>query len=242
MLFEAQLPNFSDLAITVFPRLGSSYVVFILFNPSKLLNAFNDTKIQELILSQKSSKPVEALINYSNAFIGIIIVDSDNPEQPCMNAKEVSFSAVASRYQGKGYGKLLYLAAMQRFGVPLMSDRESVSPDAARVWGSFDKDPSIGKLPPDKEPFLGHFDNFESPKTEPHEDDCKLQDLPVLNKAYYSKGSIFTTLHNNYQNFANHVKKLGGARLRMFQFFKSKSNAIASNIFQKEYAKGAGKI
>jgi GNAT superfamily N-acetyltransferase len=237
-LAESILPDYSTLALTIFERSETSLLAFLLFDPSKLLSALSDRRLQELILSQKSDKPVSRLVDYSRAFIGTLMVNEKPPSQPCMGAREVSYSAVSSQYQGKGYGKLLYTAAMQHVKSSLMPDRDSVSDDAARVWNSFDRDPSIEKEPENKPPYIGQFDNYENPKTEPKNDDCSLHPNPTLNKAYTSEGSgVLRTLVANNTKFETSALRLDKKAQLMYKFYMQKRSAIASNVFQREYAK-----
>ena len=74
----------------------------------------------------------------------------------CLNSFSVSFVSAT-----KGFGPLLYEVAIEflsRYGIPLTSDRVSVSDDARKVWSTFQKradveahqlDDLIGTLTPD---------------------------------------------------------------------------------------------
>jgi hypothetical protein len=243
-LQEAALPDYSTLALAVFPSAKMRLLAFLLFDPAKTISSFGNPEIQKIILAERNDKVV-SFINLSQAIIGTVMIDKDAPEHPCMGAKEVRFSAVSSPYQGKGYGKLLYTAAMQYLSRPIMADRGEISPEAERVWSSFEKDSGIGKTPPDDpaKGYTGQFDNAEAPKTPPKDDDCTVYPSSdaALNKAYFSNDrSVYQTLSANNTKFEHYMQQARGTdptTSRMFEFFMLKRSTMALALFRKEYNK-----
>lgn len=148
----------------------------------------------------------------SSGALGMIAVSKTDVEGhgECMGAYEIKLSAIPKKYQGKGNSKLLYgIAQAYVYPHPLTSDRESVSNKADRVWKSIPNRGNQKQMPPEKKPYLGHFDDISNPETPTEKDDCLLQKKPELNKAYASNDYVSTmkTLVSKNKKFKAYLMK-----------------------------------
>ena len=172
------------------------------------------------------------------------ITISDKKPRSCFGVKyQVVGSAVNRKYRGQKYGRMIYgLVMTYIYPEFLMSDRESVSPSAKRMWASFDSNPKIQKVPPDKPPYIGKFDNIHAksyPSTSPTKDDCAVpnagkDDFLMRGYRYTSakNRSLLKQLESNHQGF---LKKIS-----QDDEFKAAFDGIywewfANMLFQLEY-------
>ncbi len=94
----------------------------------------------------------------AKAVFGYIVIRPHEGE--CWNAGEVKLSAAQ-----KGYGPLMYQAAMNDYAGGLFPDRGSTSQAARAVWQKYDARADVKK---------SKFDNKRDPKTPDPADDCDL--------------------------------------------------------------------
>jgi hypothetical protein len=172
--------------------------VLLIYEPNSFYNVVQQSYLKEKNLADKYGEKMDKSTIYDDivslrldkskkVYVATIFMTKATSmgHGKCSGAWEVTASAVEERYQGKGFGKLLYgLAMVLKYPDPIMSDRSSVSKSARRMYQKFEKNPKIEKLPDDKLPYTGEFDDIEEPKTLPKSDDCVLQNDPELNKAY----------------------------------------------------------
>ncbi|MCK9596292.1 hypothetical protein M0R19_03870 [Candidatus Pacearchaeota archaeon] len=149
--------------------------------------------------------------------IGMIIASKTTAYEDgrCFDSMEVSNSAVDEKYQGKGYGKLIYglLAAyisISKCATGITADRSTTSEKAERVWDSIDHNEDWEPVIPKKGFYIGKFDDINAPKTRPEKDDCKIKKYSRLysdklnpehlNQVYSSDKFVneFNELRSNY--------------------------------------------
>jgi len=150
----------------------------------------------------------------------------------CLGADEVKASVINSKYQGKGFGKMLYGLVMTHiYPDPLMADRASVSKSARGLWKSLEKNSKVEKVPPKKSPFIGKFDDVDEPKTKTPEDDCSVygdSDEQVIDKAYKYGGnkSLLKLLFNKHDAMK---EKMNNKRFESFLINAGEA------LFKEEY-------
>lgn len=136
----------------------SGDAVFLIYDIETYEEILNDFELKKMNVHINGRELVDFDVP-----IGMIgVMDRSEDHGPCYGAWEVHRSAVHSHWRKRGFGKLLYEIAMVHLGVPLMSDRSSVSDYAARVWNSLS----------DVHYKTDDFDNIQKPQTPPPEDDC----------------------------------------------------------------------
>lgn len=146
--------------------------VYVLYDAQSYLDLAND------------DADVSPLVD---TIVGVISVS--DPHGQAWGAKEIEFSAA-----NHGYGPLMYDIAMSLEG-GLMSDRDTVSNDAKRVWRHYKNNRS------DVDAKL--FDNAKDPKTKTKEDDAftfdengrgisddRVDPSNPLNYAYFATNTI----------------------------------------------------
>jgi len=222
--------NNSDLALCI--KKDSPDMKFVLYNYRQLL------LYDRLVDIRKFSSYTFIKYIAEEYLIGMMSFRNQKHSH-CEGSMEVQLSAVNKKYQGGGFGKMLYGLAMTYFyPKPIMADRGDVSKEASRVWKSLENNPKVEKLPPSKEPYVGKFDNIYSPKTKPKDDDCIVYDKTrdEINKAYrYSSGENKQLLNNLIKNHEKFLEILQSK-------YKLKSNYMteilllsARNLFGQEY-------
>jgi len=143
---------------------------------------------------------IDAGIKLSSCFIGVIVVSKPRVKDvgKCAGSYQVDVAGVGKPWRGQGYGRLLYAFAMMLvYPHPLMPDRGSVSKQAKRAWLSFSNKAQIEKVPKDKPPYLGHFDNKENPRTKPTDDDCWVHGDNILDRGYRYSSPKNRALYNS---------------------------------------------
>lgn len=138
-------------------------VVYVLYNPAKLA--------EQIPLWRDAGGDLSQVVY---GYLDVRPHKSD-----CWGAGEIKFSAAQ-----KGYGPLMYELAMSDFEGGLMSDRNSTSDAARKVWKTYNQRADVQKKP---------FDDPKNPKTPPKVDDCKFipdfdGEEAYLNQAYVGSG------------------------------------------------------
>lgn len=181
--FNTEYASSKSLALLVENYPNSLRIV--LYDPSSILDFISD-----------ESEWLTAFNQYGDIALNAIkaTLDIDRHRGKCWDAGEVVASAAE-----KGYGPMMYEIGMSFCPGGLFADRLSVSDSAKNVWKKFDQRSDVQKL---------HFDDIQFPRTPPKEDDCKIVDDPILNKAYKTRNqSDKTSLLANHKSFMSELSK-----------------------------------
>lgn len=199
--------------------------------------------------SKYLNKYPQSHINYvsmlydTQTFIGMLGAGKNKYDEPCMGAYIIYGTGVMKQYQGQKFGRMLYgLAMVSVYPEGLTPDRASVSNKAKNVWNSLEKNPKIEKLPSDKKPFTGTFDDPFDKKTSPEEDDCTIhydswadrsRSDSSLNKAYkYTSGTNEKLLHQLKKNHEAFMLKIYNDWGHNKIMWKDVANAIFSKVYR----------
>jgi hypothetical protein len=154
---------------------GLGLAVFEQEGERKMLVLFPAKKAAEAIVTTVKSGKKDAnsfMDALENVIVGVIAL------APGKKAQQWGAMSVQASAAQKGYGPLLYDAAMTLFG-KITADRRHVSPSAEKVWRYYaDNRKDVQKFP---------FDDVEDPKTPTPKDDAELHhdgDAEALNAAY----------------------------------------------------------
>jgi len=175
----------SGLALFLNYPSGYGATRIILYNPSKLLDIFEET----------FGNPTTEEITHS--ILGVVETEKWDGS-PCNNVGNVINATAAE----KGWGPLLYDVALSISNGGLMPDRGSVSSKASSVWNYYDKKRGDVKSIP--------LDNEDDPKTPSPKDDCPFVKGPeYVNKVYKMTGSGVNVgdLARNHNVFIEQMKK-----------------------------------
>lgn len=179
VLLESETSNDkSKLALSIH-KISDDRIVLTLYRPDMIITKLND----ELKNWTKAGgadgdydlydKMGEIVINEACIAAHLFLA---KPKNPCNGALEVIGSAGEA---GTGLGRYLYSIAMNLSKKGLVSDRDSVSSGAQKVWKNFFAN-GIDKQ---------KLDNVENPQTPDKSDDCKLhKDSDFLNYSYLDSG------------------------------------------------------
>jgi hypothetical protein len=159
----------------------------------------------------------------------IMITPTKSDEGPCYNSLQVQ-RVVAE----KGYGPFLYDVAMRyatKKGLSLSPSRTSLSKSAAGIWRYYhSKRHDVESSP---------FDNLDSPKTPPPEDDCKVFGADFLDKTYTLSDQDAERQIEYLKNAQNMIKVLGASEHYVSQHLSGMSNMMFGTRYKgAEYEKG----
>lgn len=178
MLFEDAIDSSEarSRGLALYKGAAGPFQTYMLYDAGALLNVLEKmVKIHGKFINRVSfeDKTVKAIL-------GVIAVRKKKGTQrgPAWNAHEVEFSAA-----DHGYGPLMYDIAM-KFSGGLISDRDSVSPSAKKVWNYYltNREDVVAKP----------LDDYDDPKTPTPQDDSPVHPggrKNSLNYAYFANDS-----------------------------------------------------
>jgi hypothetical protein len=237
----------SDNKGTLLENMNAQKITILLYDAAGLEKILSS---EEFLKKHQGHYGYISALVQTGVFLGMLSFTKNRYEKGiCFNAAEVSRSAVFGKWQGKGYGKLLYLLALAKLnGAPMMADRFSVSSEAERVWKSLESDSSIETVPPKTPPFTGEFDDIENPQTFPEIDDCgrhPKEKSSALNKAYISvkKRGLLKLLEERDEKFWALMTRRAETEDVIYYSLKKIANGseenVSSALFKITYGEGA---